>query len=264
MQTKLSKHDAQAILESVNLYGTVNAVSYIEKGLSNRNYHIQMLEGTDYLLKHYTCALPEGSIAIHQRMAKLGLSTRLTALCRERNMALFEFERITRPACKTDISSILTKLVALHNLDSVAGTLDLNSALTNSAKTSAFNMFKTRVNEALMEISNHPRHHGLCHNDLTLDNVLVSNDDSLLIDFDYAQFGDVFFDLAALSHSFNLNEKEQRRLIEKYCSYANINYTLSDAINKLQGYLLIYRVLCMSWYEQHGYDELASEIASVI
>ncbi len=46
-----------------------------------------------------------------------------------------------------------------------------------------------------------PFNAGFCHNDLVKDNIIVNASGMYLIDFEYAQTNDVYFDLAALAVS---------------------------------------------------------------
>ena len=55
---------------------------------------------------------------------------------------------------------------------------------------------------------------GLCHNDLNVSNILLSNNNLYFVDFEYSSMGDIFFDLATISWFFT--EDSRKSLIEYY------------------------------------------------
>ena len=73
-----------------------------------------------------------------------------------------------------------------------------------------------------------------------------------LIDFEYAQTNDVYFDLAALAVSFNLNEQSKKALLNNYKNSVDKKSTFYPSIDKLNYYKLFFLVLCIAWYEERS------------
>ncbi|GAB4579049.1 MAG: phosphotransferase family protein [Anaerolineales bacterium] len=55
-----------------------------------------------------------------------------------------------------------------------------------------------------------------CHNDLLNGNFLNANDQLIILDWEYAGMGDVFFDLANFSHHHTLNDEQIRYFLTQY------------------------------------------------
>jgi len=84
----------------------------------------------------------------------------------------------------------------------------------------------------------------LVHHDLNPKNILFTKNDIKIIDWEYAQTNDLFFDLASLSYEFNLSKKEDQLILKTYFK----NITLNQ-INKLNSYKIIYKNLCLLWFK---------------
>lgn len=259
-QPTLTNQAAQVLLAKLDVVETVALTRFIDKGLSNHNFYIQTEAGRDYILKRYRASVPDLSLNIHQQMSVNGFSSMLVAARSEHKLALFKYVSVARSANKDDVTSLLSPLSFLHQLQLSSDRFELLNAFEPYRTSNAYLRFETLINSALSEVAQHHATLGLCHNDLTLDNILISSQRPLLIDFDYAKVGDVFFDLAALSHTFKLNESERLKLIEQYAKQNTLSQ-LKDPLKKLDAFIVLYRVLCICWYEQQGYRGLAQEIA---
>jgi thiamine kinase-like enzyme len=93
---------------------------------------------------------------------------------------------------------------------------------------------------------------GFCHNDLVKDKIIVNASGMYLIDFEYAQTNDVYFDLAALAVSFDLNERSEQSLLNNYKNCIDKTNKFEPSIDKLDYYKLFFLVLCIGWYEERS------------
>jgi len=87
----------------------------------------------------------------------------------------------------------------------------------------------------------------VCHNDLSPDNILVASELGTstlkIIDWEYACISDPAFELAVICENFDLNEKQQNRLILIY-SQNSVFQIKREKLNKMK---LLYRILSELW-----------------
>lgn len=87
----------------------------------------------------------------------------------------------------------------------------------------------------------------LCHQDLNPKNFIFEKEPKL-IDWEYADFNDRYFDLASFVVEFNLNKKEEKFFLKTYFkNIYEINY------KKLSFFKQSYTKLCIKWFKQRGY-----------
>lgn len=81
---------------------------------------------------------------------------------------------------------------------------------------------------------------GLCHNDLNVSNIILSNNNLYFVDYEYASMGDIFFDLATISWFFS--EKSRKDLLKFYFGeYKNEYY------EKLLDYIFVVKFYNATW-----------------
>lgn len=71
------------------------------------------------------------------------------------------------------------------------------------------NIIETLVKDSYME--------GLCHNDLNPSNILLTDKNLYIVDYEFAARGDIFFDLATIA--WLLEDSSRKLLIKKYFGY---------------------------------------------
>lgn len=81
---------------------------------------------------------------------------------------------------------------------------------------------------------------GLCHNDLNASNIILSNDNLYLVDYEYSSMGDIFFDLATISWFFT--EDSRKNLLKFYFGEFNDEY-----YKKLLDYLFVVKFYNATW-----------------
>ncbi|WP_294344606.1 choline/ethanolamine kinase family protein [uncultured Clostridium sp.] len=93
-------------------------------------------------------------------------------------------------------------------------------------------IIETAVKNSYME--------GLCHNDLNPSNLLLTDKNLYIIDFEFAARGDIFFDLATIA--WLLEDSSRKFLIKKYFGY------YSEAFyNKLTKYIYVVKMYNGCW-----------------
>ncbi|MCW9028240.1 MAG: phosphotransferase [Kangiella sp.] len=82
-----------------------------------------------------------------------------------------------------------------------------------------------------------------CHNDISPGNLLVGHQ-LFLVDWEYAAISDPVFELAGISHNFQLTHEQEQLLLEEY-------QTQSDRVFNQQKFLAmkgLYRIISELWY----------------
>lgn len=97
-----------------------------------------------------------------------------------------------------------------------------------------------------------------CHIDPKFDNFLVSDNKIYLIDWEYSNMADVYFELANFSLTNNLNEDEEKIILETYFEISSQNFLLEKYIlyKIVTDYLWIYWHLIKLYQgENIGYNK---------
>ena len=94
------------------------------------------------------------------------------------------------------------------------------------------NIIETLVKDSYME--------GLCHNDLNPSNILLTEENLYIVDYEFAARGDIFFDLATIA--WLLEDNSRKLLIKKYFGYYSEAY-----YDKLTKYIYVVKMYNGCW-----------------
>ena len=94
------------------------------------------------------------------------------------------------------------------------------------------NIIETLVKDSYME--------GLCHNDLNPSNILLTDENLYIVDYEFAARGDIFFDLATIA--WLLEDNSRKLLIKKYFGYYSEAY-----YDKLTKYIYVVKMYNGCW-----------------
>ncbi|MCG7534469.1 phosphotransferase [Pseudoalteromonas sp. OOF1S-7] len=223
----------------------IHSLRPLNKGLSNKNYFLEQAQ-QGFLLKHYSGTLPVKALDAQSQLAQLGVAQPLIGYHAKTRLALFEFMD------QSDDAMLLSDglLEQLHMLHSLApprvGKLDLYGALTEAGQVLACS---TQVAQLGQLLAQYEADMCFCHNDLVKDNILVTAQGPVFIDFEYAQYNDRYFDLAALCVSFALSVADGHKMLERYYRLAKLPLPGYGG-KKLTSYVQAYLLLCIAWYQQ--------------
>lgn len=81
---------------------------------------------------------------------------------------------------------------------------------------------------------------GLCHNDLNPSNILLTESNLFIIDYELSGVNDIFFDLATIA--WLINDASRKTLLKEYFGYYNPN-----DYNKLINYIYVVKMLNGLW-----------------
>ncbi|MBQ4832134.1 phosphotransferase [Pseudoalteromonas sp. MMG010] len=229
----------------------------LNNGLSNDNY---LLNCTDkqYLLKCYKEHWPYVALSAQQQLSESHICSAPIWFDEINKWAVFDYITGHETTKHTVSNELLEKLVSLHLYPVKTQVLDIAQALSAYDKSAVYQQYKSQLKQALYKVSVMPTDIAFCHNDLVKENIIDNENGTYFIDFEYAQSNDVYFDLAALSVSFNLNNEAQEQLLTRY--FKSIENRFYCSIEKLKYFQLFYLILSIAWYEERGITDKAAEL----
>jgi thiamine kinase-like enzyme len=113
-----------------------------------------------------------------------------------------------------------------------------------------FTFKNKKVKHAFMVLEKEPKEYALGHNDLHPKNIIFSKNSIKLIDWEYARYSDIYFDLVSIIIEYKLNRKDTRTFLKSYLGKQKINH------KKVKAYTLIYKELWRLWFEKLDRGEL--------
>ena len=228
---------------------TITSTEYLVNGLSNDNFLIRT-DSQAYLLKCYKSYWPQVGLHAQYELSKQQVCSAPIWLDKQNKRAAFNY--IDGDVAQSYLAMpLLTKLVKLHAYTTNNEAMNIALELQAYQHLLVFKQYEKLISKTLKSIANMPVDSGFCHNDLVKENIVVNPQGVYLIDFEYAQTNDVYFDLAALVVSFKLDASGKQALLNNYKTH-----TLSGqfylSMHKLNCYQLVYLLLCIGWYEQRA------------
>ncbi|MBE0369606.1 phosphotransferase [Pseudoalteromonas aurantia] len=254
MTDKYLRAQLEALLPGIRIDNIVR----LYKGFNNDNFLLSSDRGA-LLMKCYRGGLSQPLLDAQHALAAQGITQAVIAYSTEAHTAIFEFFTQKKPFVNLD-EKIVRSLVKLHEyqgfldhekLDIVQQVMQLDMCQLMYAK--------DQCDRAVSVINLLPEDLAFCHNDLVYDNLINADTGAKIIDFEYAQYNDIYFDLAALSCSFDLGEIECAALLQQYYMLRNIHMP-DYAGTKLKAYQIAYLLLSINWYQNKGAHTHASPL----
>jgi len=119
----------------------------------------------------------------------------------------------------------------------------------NSFK-SNFSFNHKKAKKAFMILDRQKREYALGHNDLHPQNIIFNKKTIKLIDWEYARYSDIYFDLVSIIIEYKLNKKDTKTFLQSYFGKKSINH------KKINAYTIIYKELWKLWFEKLAKGEL--------
>lgn len=208
-----------------------------DQGFSNKNYTFQA-NNTRYLLRKFI--LQDRDRELEYEIQSLAYQKNIAAkpfiLDLESDLMICEYLEGEHKSMlsKEDLLSIAEVLKKLHDIKIDKESMVLKNLFTTQTQ---------KVREAFNVLEKYPKEMHLCHNDLNPKNLLFSNHGVKCIDWEYAGINDRYFDLAAVSVEFLLDEEIEAHFLDSY--FETTPYFKA----KLEAYKTIYIALCKEWFE---------------
>ena len=107
-----------------------------------------------------------------------------------------------------------------------------------------FSFKDKKVKHAFMVLNKEPKEYALGHNDLHAKNIIFTKNAIKLIDWEYARYSDIYFDLVSIIIEYKLNRKDTNTFLKSYLGKRKINQ------KKIKAFTLIYKELWRLWFEK--------------
>ncbi|CAA0090612.1 Thiamine kinase [Zhongshania aliphaticivorans] len=166
------------------------------------------------------------------------------------------------------LQSLAQLLQRIHSLPAVEGYLDINVKAEHywseiNIGEEFYDDLKKLSSQVIPHIKQAEKLNTaccVCHNDLLLENLIVSDDGCLYaIDWEYAAMGDAFYELAVIVEGHSLDEGKQQLLLSKYLQRS----LLSKDWQRLYHWRIIYCYLTVLWYAvQFSVDPMGAKTGS--
>ena len=197
-----------------------------------------------YLLREFKISIDrQVEFAIQQKAYQNGIGAKPILLDREGGLMISEFiegehrEKLTQQQLKK-IARLLRKLHKIKIRQK-----------RNSFKKN-FTLKDKKVQKAFMVLNREKREYALGHNDLHPQNILFQKHHIKLIDWEYARYSDIYFDLVSIIIEYKLNRKESAIFLRNYFQREKINH------KKIEAFKVIYRELWKQWFKKLERGEL--------
>ena len=113
-----------------------------------------------------------------------------------------------------------------------------------------FSFNNKRVKRAFILLDREKKEYALGHNDLHPKNIIFTKRAIKLIDWEYARYSDIYFDLVSIIEEHRLNQRDSRSFLKSYFERKKINK------KKIEAFTIIYRERWKIWFEKRKRGEL--------
>ena len=213
----------------------VEAVEPLTLGITNRNYRVEV-GGNVYVIRlsgRDTELLGIDREAEHvaaTAAASAGVAPEVVAYLPEQRALVTRFvvaEPLTPERLEEDpiLAAVITSVRAIHAMPPIAAAFDVFAVVRDYRGIAASRRvaIPAEYDEALRTadaiaaaLAAAPSERRPCHNDLLNANLLLQGERVVIVDYEYAGMGDVFFDLGNFSINNQISADAQTRLLEHY------------------------------------------------
>jgi thiamine kinase-like enzyme len=113
-----------------------------------------------------------------------------------------------------------------------------------------FNTHHKKAKKAFILLNQQKKEYALGHNDLHPQNIIFNKKNIKLIDWEYARYSDIYFDLVSIIIEYKLNLKDREIFLYSYFNRKKINY------KKIEAFKIIYKELWKLWFQKLERGEL--------
>ncbi|WP_105258220.1 phosphotransferase [Pseudoalteromonas sp. T1lg88] len=234
-----------ALVTAFQADAVIEQITFLPQGVSNENYRVDTEQGT-WLVKLYGRQVPDAAIDAQRTLAQLGVCPAPVYVDKGHRCAIFAYAPGQMPS-DFDGEQALLRLTQIHALPSSGAALDLHDELAGYASEPYYHPYAQALQEVVALTQATSEDYCFCHNDLIKENIISHRGQWQCIDFEYAQHGDRYFDLAMLTLSFKLSVEQQEWLFSQYFSALELqgNWQKFKAMQKLVAALNYF------WYARH-------------
>ena len=214
-----------------------------QQGHANTIYLIKTSE-KKYLLREFKISIDrKAEFAIQKKAYLHNIGAKPILLDKEKGLMISKFiegkhkERLSQHELKK-MALLLTKLHKIK-IRQKRNTFREN-----------FKFKDKKVKQAFVVLEKEKKEYALGHNDLHAKNILFTKRAIKLIDWEYARYSDIYFDLVSIIIEYKLNKKDSSTFLRSYFQRNRVNH------KKLKAFMLIYKELWRLWFEKLKKGEL--------
>jgi thiamine kinase-like enzyme len=215
-----------------------------QQGNANQTYLLQTQKRRYLLRKFQISRNREIEFSVQKKASQKGIGTKPILLDREKGLMITTYingihkERLTHYELKK-MAQLLKKL---HKI---------KLRLKRNSFKEHFSFKEKRIKAAFVLLSKHKSEYAIGHNDLHTKNIIFSPKGIKLIDWEYAGYSDIYFDLVSIIIEYHLKEREKHIFLRNYFGSKKINH------QKIKAYTTIYRELWRLWFKKLAKGELS-------
>ena len=213
------------------------------QGYCNNNYLLQT-PNQNYLVREFKLSNNrKAEFRVQQLAYKKRIASKPLILDEPNGLMICEFieGRHQRKLSQQQLKKMAQLLIKLHQIKI---RLKRNSFKNN------FSFKDTKIKKAFIILEKQPKEYALGHNDLHPKNILFHKKNIKLIDWEYARYSDIYFDLVSIIIEYKLNTKDTKTFLRSYFLEKKINY------KKIDAFRLIYKELWELWFNKLAKGEL--------
>ena len=233
----------------------------INVGLNNQCFRVATQNEGTHLLKVFRQSNAKQTICLESALSKHNICPSIHAFDSKIGLIVYRYIDSQSYQQPKHWLSLIEKLKSLHRLNISQPKVVLDELLNSFNQLAQFERYKSKLTQCLVEINSLPKQLALCHNDLVIENILFDEQQVWLIDFEFAAINDVYFDLAAVSTSLELDFAAKQSLLKDYFEVRELKQW---QLKKLTLFELVYNHICYFWYLQHGYSEQAKKLEPLL
>lgn len=248
----------KSVLQRASAAFEIQQITYLPQGVSNRNYRIDgRLNGElrVCLVKIYSRPLPLEAIAAQRALAEQGVCPPPLYVDDSQRCAVFDYA----PGCLPSAFNCAQAVACLRKVHQYqvpveTPVLDLHFELAQYQNKRFYQPFAEPLQQVITDTKAQATDLCFCHNDLIKENIISHQQQWQFIDFEYAQRGDKYFDLAQLAMSFELSTEQGEHLLK--CYFGELNDAMKRKFAAMQQ---LVAALNYFWYEQNQVTERAAK-----
>jgi thiamine kinase len=251
----------------------INAISELTGGLNNEVYKVELADCAVVVRLKNSDPEQQTELAVQQVVANMHHAPRVLYHQSGDPLSVFEFiDGTHQPGSDwspAQLSRFAGQLAAIHQLPTnftpQLSTTNLLQQINIYQQQLKLNSTEQPLVQAaiarLSDLDHYPPTLGLCHQDLLPQNIICSDNKRWIIDWEFAEQGDVYFDLAGFIIEHQLTTKQSHDFVSTY--FSQQNSSLSNILDKTKTKTLYktsseakltlmkiaYNLICWLWHK---------------
>jgi len=212
-----------------------------QQGHANTIYIIKT-EQQSYILREFKIKIDRKvEFRVQKKVYRQKIASKPILLTKELMVSSFLEGKHKSKLTQQELKKIAQLLKKLHKIK-------IRQKQNNFKNNFKFN--HTKAKQAFMILDKEKKEYALGHNDLHPQNIIFNKKTIKLIDWEYARYSDIYFDLVSIIIEYKLNKKDTKTFLQSYFGKKSINH------KKINAYTIIYKELWKLWFKKLAKGEL--------